>query len=355
MNPEHDPSRTPEDPNAPRLKQIRTFQGDVAAALHTQNESIVSIQHKEVVRTLDRERAKEAEQEVAQELEKLAVVTPPSSDIEVPAGFVPEKPAHQSANMEPLTVVPIERPVPVTIESSEEVAARKHTLLLVIGTLLLISIGGGAGWYAYIGYKTKTEVPVVLDVPNKFLAYESIVNINALALNRDAFIQTVTAEKEKGSGTKLIELRRGDALNSPVMNTDTFLALMQSRASGSLVRALDPLFMLGLIGANPRHTFIIIKLDSFENAYPGMLNWEQYLAGDLLPLFATIDVVKAIPEGQLWSDVTIQNKDARVLKDLGNKTVLIYSFFDNNRLVITDTEETLRTIITRLNSEKLAR
>ncbi|MES2213812.1 MAG: hypothetical protein V4465_00250 [Patescibacteria group bacterium] len=358
MNPDLDPSRAPEDPNAPRLKQIRTFQGDVAAALHTQGESVISIQQKEVERTLDRERQKEAQEAVKNEIEKMSMVTP-ASGLEVPAGFVPPKaetPAKESANMQPLTIVPIERPVPVTQVTSEEIVARKKILYLALGTLLLLVIGGGAGWYAYKGYITKTEVPVVMDVPNKFLAYESIVNLNGLAFKKDSLVEVVTAERmSNAAGTKQIELRRGDAIDSPVMNTETFLALMESHAPSSLIRALDPLFMLGLTGSNPRHTFIIVKLDSFENAYPGMLNWEKDLPGDLLPLFASKEVVSTIPEGQIWSDVTIQNKDARVLKDPSGQIVLIYSFFDNNRLVITDTESTLRTIITRLNSEKLAR
>ena len=55
------------------------------------------------------------------------------------------------------------------------------------------------------------------------------------------------------------------------------------------------------------------------------------------------------------SDITIKNKDARILKSPTGQTVLLYSFYNNNMLILTDNEETLRALLTKLDSEKLSR
>lgn len=332
MNPEEKEKPSPAAPSeshfppapheASPLKQIRTFQGDVAEALHTQNESIVSIQQHEVARRM------EAKKEAP---------LPPVERPEVEA--------------------PIVRPLPVeTPEEREEREVRTSGFKLLGGIIFLVLLGAGGGWYAYKGYRQKTFVPVVEIVPNRFLTTDSLINIDVVPLARETFIQNIQAERTTSrSGIEQIELKKGEGVNSPLMTTSAFLDFLQARAPGSLVRAFNPLFMMGLLSGNPRHTFLIIKLDSFENAFPGMLGWEKFLADDLLPLFAADAIVKNLPSDTVWKDITIQNKDARVLKDSTGTTVLLYSFFDNNRLLITDSEETLRTLITRLTSEKLSR
>ena len=330
------PDEPKPQPGPSPLKQIRTFQGDVAEALRNQNESLVSIQRAEVKRDT---RPSEPPKKVEPPVEKANFLKPvtitPSA-----ARTAPEEPRK-----------------PITVEQAEEKQNIKSGILLFLGTILLIGLGGYGAWYGYELYTAKISVPIATEFDNKFLSTDSFVDHDALTLNRDSLIQLVQAEllKNSGKGIEQIELHKGAAENPPLLPTESFLALLQSHAPGNLVRALDPLFMLGTIGAGPKSSFILIKLDSFENAYDGMLKWEINMADDLLPLFAPEAVVQSVPSNTTFSDVTIQNKDARILKDPNGNTVLLYSFYDNQILVITDTEETLRTLITRLNSEKLTR
>jgi len=92
------------------------------------------------------------------------------------------------------------------------------------------------------------------------------------------------------------------------------------------------------------------------------------MAEDLLPIFGNPDLVKASEESNVFKDVIIRNKDVRVLEvthtiasgtasstEVVQKPVLLYSFFDNQMLIITDKIETLQTIIDRLTREKLSR
>jgi len=307
------PEREAVDPSS-SLKQIRTFQGDVADALHKQNESLVSIQRSE-------QAVKEARK----------VFTPPKT---------PEELAQNQSN--------------------------KKLLLLLVGSLILVGLGGSVSWYAYQGYITKTALPTIEQIPNRLITSTKMINVDTSTLSRETFINKIKDERAQdiSDGAIIqIQLQKQIATTTTFISTRDFLNLLESRASGSLLRSFNPIFMLGLLGAKPVnvgdgglvHTFILVKLDSFDNAFPGMLDWEKNLRDDLLPIFASEATFATTSPTTLFSDITIQNKDARILKDSSGRTVLLYSFFDNKMLIITDTEISLKTIVGRLNAEKLSR
>jgi len=287
------------------LKQIRTFQGDVASAIEEQNETLISIQRAQ-------------EQKNAEDVVSGKAISP---------------------------------------EEKAEKESRKKAIWLLVGIIVLFGLGTTGVWFTYNAYKIKTSLPALQIIPNKFLITEEFEKINVLKLNKDSFIQKINSQwlLKSGSGIKQIQLEKGSGTTTEILKTIDFLNLIKSHAPGSLIRAFDPLFMFGLVGADPKHTFILIKLDSFDLAFAGMLNWEKDMSDDILPLFASFDIVQNTPSQNDFSDLTIRNKDVRILKDYSNKTVLLYTFYDNNMLIITDNEESLRNILTRLDSEKLSR
>jgi hypothetical protein len=290
------------------LKQIRTFQGDVATALKTQNESLVSIQRAEVKRNDERR-----------------VSLPP------------------------------------TEEQKNRKRSVRRAIMLIIGTLILVSLGTVGVWYSYKEYRIKTAAPQIVEVPNMFFHTDTLLHNDASIITRQSLIQAIRIEKQNPQAPLIeqFQLHTSEGDNAPLLSTEGFLAILESHAPASLIRSFDSLFMLGIIGQRPRHTYLLIKLDSFENAFPGMLEWENTLPDDLLPLFSFEQEdasATSTPQILAFTDATIQNRDVRVLKDQSTgKTVLLYSFFDNSILIITDSEETLQSIVTRLNSEKLTR
>src|SRR6185312_10238563 len=240
-------------------------------------------------------------------------------------------------------------------EPAKDYSGMQKIILLIFGTIVLLALGIGGAWYAYTQYKVKTALPAVVVVPNRFLNVQSSVTIDTTSLTRDSLIADIRAEDAKSFAAGTIEEIQ---LN---LQTEDFLNLLQASTPSSLVRAFDPLFMLGVLGSSienpaggPTHTFLLVKLDSFENAFPGMLAWEPTLANDVLPLFASDGEVQNVSATSTFSDITIQNKDARILKDNNGHTVLLYSFYANNYLIITDNEDSLRALIGLLDSQTLS-
>jgi hypothetical protein len=298
------------------LKQIRTFQGDVADAIKSQQESLYSIQHQE-----------------QKKKEKV--------EIAIEKGEVKQ----------------------VKVPLDPEAARRRKNLLLSAGSILLLALGVVGAYFGYQEFRTRSEAPLIEQPANRFLRSAKEVEVETVSLTRDTLVgkimQFESADIPK-DGILHVIYKAAPTSTTTLLSTENFLKLVDSHAPSSLVRAFDRLFMFGIIGTEEDgvttpSNFILIKLVSFENAFPGMLAWEKTLADDLLALFTTRAEVRNIPTGASFEDITIRNKDARVLRDSTGKIVLLYSFFENNMLVITDNEETFRTLVTRLTNEKLVR
>lgn len=343
MNPEA-PSPSPEDPKTGPidatwqnpLKEIRTYQGDIANAIKDQKESLVSMRMAEKARS---------------DLLRTQSSTP---------------------------------------EANPATKKRITSIVLFLCAILFLGAASVAGYYAYGTYQKKTAVPAVATRPNRFLPVATTSDIDTSSLSRDALISLLLGERGKSlsaGNIEQIELVKGVTDAAPLMTPAELMLTLGARPPGNLVRALDPLFMLGVLGQaapavslpeattttatttatttppeettpvlqSAHQTVLLMKLDSYDNAYAGMLDWEKNMAEDILALFHSGDDPLGTSADATWTDVTLKNKDARALKNLDGKTMLIYSFYNQNLLIITGSEDALKTIITELDTGALAR
>jgi len=132
-----------------------------------------------------------------------------------------------------------------------------------------------------------------------------------------------------------------------LISTSDFINALEMKTPTTLRRTLDKKFMFGIHSFNGNQPFIILKTDFFENTFAGMLEWESFLAEDMLSLFSKKDHRNLYDKK--FDDIIIKNRDIRALLDSRGDIVLMYSFFDRNTLVITTRKDTLDEIITRLN------
>ena len=278
------------------LKQIRTFQGDVAEALQKQRESLVSIQR-------------------AEQLKKGS------------GGSIATSP--------------------------EIIEKRKQFFYLLLGSFFFLALGVVGSWYAYNEFVRKTATPTIAVPANRFISANTETPLDLTDPSRETLISALSGATSGVARGELrhVILKKVVGNENQLISTSEFLKILESQAPGNLIRAFDPLFMFGTFGES---AFLIIKLASFENAFAGMLMWEKSLSQDIGPLFATAEFLRSVPPETVFTDITDRNKDIRILA-LGGQPILLYSFLDNNTLIITDSMETLRTIIDRLTQEKLSR
>ena len=299
-------------------KPLRTFEGDVADALKSQNASLATISIAEKVK-------KEKIEQIAQ--------------------------AHPMA----------------------EVATESHKTKNALFVLLSILLVGGGLYLLYTFYylpqkgtapSVRLTVPAIInpDVQKEF-------NIPSLADDKKTFTQYLRAEIDKAAPAPntLVHLyiTEGTETNKKLINSSQFLTLLKVNASDQYLRTLEPDLMFGIHGFNGNNPFIILKTRVYQTAFAGMLKWEETLNDDLTPLFSkggpaepqapaesTADILAS---NKPFVDLVIKNKDVRVLTNKYDRIVLLYTFLDKETILITTNEFTLKEIIDRMTNRRFVR
>lgn len=217
--------------------------------------------------------------------------------------------------------------------------------LVILGASLL---GIGTSVYVFMG-STPTEQTVAVRIPsliqttyqipvplhtNKDKTFTDM--INASLTSRETVQIYLTAQNQEGTVTP------ADA--ATILNT------LNLRAPGSFTRGISEITFGSMDGTNP---FILIKTADFDTSFAGMLQWEPVLSSDLSPLFGSPVSESYDPYARtdtqirsaFFRDTIIANKSARVLADATNTERLVYSFAQQNIILITPNSETFTKIL----------
>lgn len=195
------------------------------------------------------------------------------------------------------------------------------------------------------------------------------------------------------------------------LTTSDFFTVINARTPDLLVRALESNFLLGVYSYNnPRDVFAIFKVNSYDPAFAGMLEWETNIPSDVGELFinkktttnvkdaimgtssdqkvtgsedfnpleallgtnnsntstSTEETPAAIPDepkretvsfinSDKFIDKVVENKDARVLTSSNGEAKMLYTFLDKRTLVIATSDKVLKEIIFRLTTGRISR
>jgi hypothetical protein len=363
------------------IRSLRSFQGDLAEAIRNQNISLTDIALAERKRARALEEAEEARRLEAQTYaapkapkaslssifhKKVGQAPPPapsSAPAPAPAAIPPVAISTQPVSAPVPTAPRRPTPAPVTAQSSNKKALG---LIALSAVFILIGLGSIAGFY--ILQKERPEIPVVRPEDRSIIPAGRI-NELGIDAGRDAFVTAYAAARGRlieGPG----EITYLKVQKSPgiLATTEEFLSFIGTSAPGSLIRSFNPEFMLGFLAQESQEPFLLIRLESFENAFAGMLDWEVSMNKDIGGFFSprSLAIENKDDEGggvslvnfdaeASFSDETYRNKDARVLKNNRGETVLLYSFLDQKTLLIASNEGVLRAIMDRLISNSTTR
>lgn len=257
-----------------------------------------------------------------------------------------------------------------TLDSVLQVQESSNTGVFIGIAAVLVIFAAGA-LFLYFALKTETVVPdtglVSISVP----AFETEKNVDIDIRNKDSndIERLLQAEKTAELPIGSIERVRFTATNelgaTRELSAEEWLAFMRVRAPSSLLRSFEPGFIYGIYSITPRDSFIILKILSYDNAYAGMLEWETSMEDDIGGVIVNkkLDVIgedgltstTTQQENNVFVDRVISNKDTRVLLDKNGKIKILYSFIDQNTLVIASGESVLREVIFRLTTGRITR
>lgn len=189
--------------------------------------------------------------------------------------------------------------------------------------------------------------------------------IEVAGFNRDEILQTilnkVNSTEVKVGGVEGIYLSH----NKKVVGLRQFISLIK----GNLVPNdntpegifVKDNFLMGVVNGNTkpaspagRDFFMILKVHSVSDVFNSFREWEHKILSDLHGAFG-VDI--SLETNYLFTknfeDGIIENKNARILYDKDAKIVLMYIFADDNSVIITNTQNAAREVITRLAGSRV--
>lgn len=196
------------------------------------------------------------------------------------------------------------------------------------------------------------------------ISYEDQVKLDvSTILNKEDLTKLIKEEvvKELDPGKiKTIFLTQQDS--SIILDTNQFLELVNFNLPGNLSRSLTEKFMLGVFSPlnnsqtqeKKNHLFLVFQTNDYGQAFMGMLDWEKIMLNDMFLLFEidnNLDLINLI--NTPFKDKIISNKDSRVLYNSEGNGILYYLFVDNNTFIITDDQATIQEILSRLITKSI--
>lgn len=239
---------------------------------------------------------------------------------------------------------------------------RSFAPLLAGAAMLIIGVGAIAG--AYLFTRSGSIAPAVASVPSLIPFDESV--------------------EVKGSGQDLMQavsdVAQGGSVSGNVVVTYVTLATttgsgipqpggeliqrMDLHAPSILLRNIDELSTVGVVRAGSEsRPFMILKVNSYERTFAGMLAWEPAMASDLAPFYPAYASAPAdtsasttasstpqiqTPAPTTFTDAVVDNYDVRILRDSAGRSLMLYGYRGKDMLIIVRDEAAFTELISRL-------
>ncbi len=226
----------------------------------------------------------------------------------------------------------------------------KNRMLMLISSVLLIS----AFVSLFFAFNSKGKVPTVEPVKqmknmifveqNKFLEIEGF--------SKTQIIETIKNEvadvQLKNGGIEAIYLTEG----KNVVTFARFMELIKSNVPSEVTGYTNNNFMIGVYNNNDEKSlFILMKVKSFTDIFPGMKIWENKIWGDLHDLFdMELNAETKYLLTKNFEDGIINNKNSRALYDTEKNKILEYVFVDETSVIIITNSNAVKEVMDRLYS-----
>lgn len=234
---------------------------------------------------------------------------------------------------------------------------QKNALLVWLSIILLV-LGGGTIAAIYVFKKTDEGALRSSEAKTASIIFaenEKKINITDTPSERlgkiiktevvGADIRLDTIENLYFTETGNILSPKGEPLQAAI-NTARFWSALGIDLPPILLRSFSDEFLFGIHAWNGNQSFIILKNDFYENAFAGMLKWEESMAKNLLPIMTNKPAESFY--GKPFQDMVIKNRDIRGLTNESGEPVLMYTFVNRETVVIATHKDTLNEVISRL-------
>jgi len=230
---------------------------------------------------------------------------------------------------------------------------------LILFFLVIITVIASGSYYFY---KLNTTPTSTYTFEPSILFTEKKLGIDVTTLNGFSLLGTLNNARSSAAFSLGIivdlYLTRGST-TSKEQTTPThlssigFLSRIQAHVSDDFLRSLTSKYMVGIYTTgNGNIPFIVLKTNSYNYAFSGMLLWEKKMLVDLSPFFPQYIPKNSTLATPTFSDAVIENMDVREMRSATGSLLLLYSFVNQNTIVITTDPRVLIEISNRIRTKQ---
>jgi len=198
-------------------------------------------------------------------------------------------------------------------------------------------------------------------VPMIFLDKTNVMD--ATGLTKEKLVNTVLNQISSS------EIQNGEvegiylSENKQAIGFREFINLVQGNIPLDKITFLSDNFLIGInntkdsISFEPsKNLFFLLQMRSISDVFPAMKDWENKMFYDFHGFFnIPINADNNYLLTKDFENGIVQNKNARILKDNDGNIVLMYVFVNDTSILITNSEDTSKEIITRLTYNQIAK
>lgn len=241
----------------------------------------------------------------------------------------------------------------------------RKIIKIFIFTVVLILISIGAIWFVIKSLNKEEPAPIINtgeQKPSMFISDIRERNISITDLSAQDILEKINTTLKDAEPFHVIHFTEkiDDVETENVVGIVNFFEKVSIYPPGDLLRSVNQEFALGSVGGKVR--FLVLKNHYYSGTFAGILQWEKNIYEDLknllnLPKMGSVGLGTTTSPKELkkagFVDSIISNRDARILKDGAGNIILIYIFVDNETLVITSSESTMKIVAEKLLGSKI--
>ena len=199
----------------------------------------------------------------------------------------------------------------------------------------VLVIGASAYGIFYTAKERSVEAPVVV-VPaaedSRIIIYD---------IRKDISISSEELSNKEALASKLRREVKVDSVGTTFFDTGTSFKNLLFSLSPSIPSSYQrSLASEDFFGGLQSGNFFIFKVDSYEQAYSGQLEWESSMKEDLFPLFGISSSSTLVR----FDDRVVSNRDVRAAIDEKGNVLFIHGFYRINMIIFAKNEETYRQV-----------
>ncbi len=251
-------------------------------------------------------------------------------------------PHEEPAPLSQTVTAPIQPQQPAALVPSliQNPVVRRMIKWAVLGCIAIIGVTLAVVLSIYFNvFAPNSETqPTILTIPS-FFNTESQTSV-PLEGTPALFLTTLADSVTQSTGVKQLYPIQKEVEGFSIATAPEVFAFLGTNLGQKTIRALDDTMMIGSITTTKNEPFIILRSYNFDTLFAGFLAWEPYMYEDLAPLFGTEPIADI-----RFKDAVRGNASTRILYNGAGNEVMLYSFINQNTVVITTSGEALAHII----------